>query len=99
VGAAAPKNIAKIRDAKETALKSQAENHPLMQGFMARFPGQDPGRSPAAEENAPPPLWSKRLPEVRRRIGTLRGTTGALPVSSTASLALPPLSENAAKTR
>ena len=39
VGDCDTKTIAEIRDAKENALKSQAENHPLMQAVMATFPG------------------------------------------------------------
>ncbi len=39
VGNSDAKTIAEIRDAKENALKSQAENHPLMQAVMATFPG------------------------------------------------------------
>ncbi|WP_339763919.1 DNA polymerase III subunit gamma/tau [uncultured Sulfitobacter sp.] len=39
VGDCETKTIAEIRDAKENALKSQAENHPLMQAVMATFPG------------------------------------------------------------
>ncbi|MEM5522030.1 DNA polymerase III subunit gamma/tau [Sulfitobacter sp. AS59] len=39
VGGSDAETIAEIRDAKENALKSQAENHPLMQAVMATFPG------------------------------------------------------------
>jgi DNA polymerase-3 subunit gamma/tau len=39
VGDSDTKTIAEIRDAKENALKSQAESHPLMQAVMATFPG------------------------------------------------------------
>ncbi|SFT13291.1 DNA polymerase-3 subunit gamma/tau [Sulfitobacter marinus] len=39
VGDSDAETIAEIRDAKENALKSQAENHPLMQAVMATFPG------------------------------------------------------------
>ncbi|WP_341233708.1 DNA polymerase III subunit gamma/tau [uncultured Sulfitobacter sp.] len=39
VGDSNAETIAEIRDAKENALKSQAENHPLMQAVMATFPG------------------------------------------------------------
>ncbi len=39
VGENGAKTIAEIRDAKDNALKSQAESHPLMQAVMATFPG------------------------------------------------------------
>ena len=39
VGDSATQTIAEIRDAKENALKSKAESHPLMQAVMATFPG------------------------------------------------------------
>jgi DNA polymerase-3 subunit gamma/tau len=39
VGTSPAKTIAEIRDSKENALKSEAENHPLMQAVMATFPG------------------------------------------------------------
>ena len=39
VGKSDAETIAEVRDAKENALKSQAENHPLMQAVMATFPG------------------------------------------------------------
>jgi len=39
VGKSDAKTIAEVRDAKDNALKSQAENHPLMQAVMATFPG------------------------------------------------------------
>ena len=39
VGGSATQTIAEIRDAKENALKSKAESHPLMQAVMATFPG------------------------------------------------------------
>ena len=38
VGDSATQTIAEIRDAKENALKSKAESHPLMQAVMATFP-------------------------------------------------------------
>ena len=63
VGDSSAKTIAEIRDAKENALKSQAENHPLMQAVMASFPGAKILSIRTPEEIAAAAV-SEALPEV-----------------------------------
>jgi len=63
VGDSSAKTIAEVRDAKENALKSQAENHPLMQAVMASFPGAKILSIRTPEEIAAAAV-SEALPEV-----------------------------------